>query len=579
MRFPLCALWLLAGSVLAPLGCERASAQERVNQVIQARPIDQRLFDAIRKSDAKEVKRLLEKGANPRATEANDWPAIVVAAGESLKIVELLLAKGANINARQADQGWTPLTQAISSHQTDVVLYLLAHGADPSLPMIDGLTPLHMAVRFGDARTVKALLKQGVNVNARTTQDPNSDHSRENDEMVRDSFEPGYRDSGHTPLFELVANWREHQDIARLLLDSGADPKAVDDNGWTLLHQAAKLGSVFTVDQLLKLGLDPNARSRQEFTPLHLATRAGFGLPVVPLISRLLAAGADPSARNRQEQTPEGILRADAARLLASTNLSPRASAGSPQMRHALQALNDGLQALYPGAEPIGFPEVPMVDGWSVYPPIELFLSADESEGKIERKVRSESGRSLLSLTYQAGRSEPPSVSVDELELNAYEPLETMPLVLQANKERVVAFPAEAGPLGGSIRLKYSYTHANGSGSGELGDSYGIPNPVFSQMDTPKGREIATYCDEIWRPLEFRIDKLSVGGKELTEYRGKSILIRPSSGEPSPVTGTSKGATPLVTIKKGPKGFPTVSIRYSFRLVGNKRWRTESIEL
>ena len=247
-------------------------------------------------------------------------------------------------------------------------------------------------------------------------------------------------------------------------------------------------------------------------------------------------------------------------------------------MRQGLRAFNDGLQALHPGAEPIGFPKVPTVDGWFVYPPL-IGLFGDESEGKIEGKVRSESGRSLLSLTYQAGKKGAPSISVDELELNAYEPLETMPLVLQANKERVVAFPADAGPLGGSIRLKYSFKSENSSGSGELGGSHGIPNPGFDQVDTPKGREFAIFCDEIWRPLEFRIDKLSVGGKELTGYRGKTILIRPSSGEPSPVAGTLEGATPLVTIKKGPKGFPTVSMRYSFRLVGNKRWRTESIEL
>ena len=188
MRFPLCALWLLAGSVLAPLGFELAPSQDRAYQVIQARPIDTKLFEAIRKGDAKEVKRLLEKGANPRATQANDWPAIVVAAGESLEIVKLLLARGANINARQSDQGWTPLTQAVSSHQTDVVLYLLAHGADPSLPMNDGATPLHMAVFSGDAKAVEALLKQKVNVNARTTQDLNSVHSRENDEAMRDDF-------------------------------------------------------------------------------------------------------------------------------------------------------------------------------------------------------------------------------------------------------------------------------------------------------------------------------------------------------------------------------------------------------
>ena len=62
------------------------------------------MFDAIRKDDAKEVKRHLSKGANPNATEANDWPVIVVAAGQSLDMVKLLLSKGAKIDARRGAQ-------------------------------------------------------------------------------------------------------------------------------------------------------------------------------------------------------------------------------------------------------------------------------------------------------------------------------------------------------------------------------------------------------------------------------------------------------------------------------------------
>ena len=568
-------IYFLAATLLASMGCEQAEPRRHVMNITQSRPIDQKLFEAIRKNDPKEVKRLLDKGANPNATEANDWPAIVEAAGQSLEVVKLLVAKGAKIDARQSDQGWTALTRSITDHRSDVMLYLLARGADPTIAMNDGATPLHMAVRFGDLKAVEALLKRNVNVDARTKEEPRTVHSSENDEQIANFFEPGYRQSGRTPLFELNP-WR--QDIAKLLLDAGGDPKATDDNGWTLLHEAAKYGSVPSVEKLLKLGLDPNARSLQDFTPLHLAVRSGYGFPMPKLIKTLLAAGADPVARNKQGQTPEDLLRADAARFLGSTNLSKSATEGSASMRQMMRAFNEGLQTLHPGAEPISFPAAPVVDGWTVYPPLKLGGFGDEPVASIERKLKPESDRTQLSLTYRPGKEDPPSIRLDDLELNTYEPLGTLPVVLPANKEHLIAFPADAGPLGGSVWLKYSFLGGKWSGGGE-GGGLGIQSPIFAQQVTPKGLAIAIYCDEINRPLEFRIDKLSSGGKELPEYRGKVLLIQPSSRDQDSRMVLPKNSTPLITLKNGPKGFPKMVIRYSYRLRGNKKWRSSQMDL
>jgi hypothetical protein len=570
-------LWLvfvLAIAGLAVEGCQVVAPQRSVIAARQTRPIDDKLFKAIHKKDAKAVKQLLDKGASPDAIEANDWPAIVEAAGESLEIVKLLLAKGAKINAQQPSQGWTPLTQAITSHQSDVVLYLLEQGADPELPMSDGSTPLHMAVRFGNTTAVEALLKAKINVNARSKEDPNTVHGREEDERVATVWEPGYRVSGRTPLFELATQWQEHPEIATLLLKAGADPKAVDDNGWTPLHEAAKWGSVRGVEDLLKLGVDPNARSHQDFTPLHVAMRSGFGVPLAPIIKKLLAAGADPKALNKQGQTPEDLLRSDAARLLSSTNLSPGANAGTG-MSAVLRALNDGLQALHPGADPIDFPKAPVVDGWNVYAPLKMGSQSDESPGQIERKVKFNSAQTQLALTYRPGKDDPPAITLDDVELNAYEPLGKMPVVLQADKELVVLFPVKAGQLGGATWVKFSYHAENGSGSGELGESSLTPNPCIVQHDTPQGREFAISCYDIGRPLQFRIDTLTADAKELKAYRGKVILIQPSSSE----LGKPSNSTPLLTLKKGAKAFPKLTVRYSYRLVGNKKWRTGNMVL
>jgi len=567
MRGCLCAVWLLAAFLLGQAGWAQTI------WIGQERPIDEKMFEAIRKNDAKEVQRLLGQGANPKATEANEWPAIVEAASESVDLVKLLLAKGADINARQSGQGWTPLTQALNSSRTDVALYLLAHGADPSLPMNDGTTPLHLAVQGCNVKAVEALLKRKVKVNARTKEEPATVHNAESDRQIANGFEPGYRNAGLTPLFELVGRWREHPEIAKMLLAAGADAKAVDDNGWTLLHYAAKFGSESAVEDALKLGVNPNARSRQGFTPLHVAVRAGFGVPAIHVIRRLLAAGADPKALNKQGQTPEALLRSDAARMLGSMDLSPAASEADPQMRRALKTYNASLQVLHPGAQAIRFPKSPIVEGWTLYPALDMGSGFGGPGGKIERRVRPASGHTELSLVYRPGAEDPPSISITGVELNTYEPLAALPVVLRANSERILAFPKEAAALGGSVRIQFSFGVKNSSGGGELGDPYAVPNPAFVQQRTRAGLEVGVYCDGINRPLEVRIDKLSLGGRELRQFQGKILIVRPPTGPLDPMRPMTY-ATPIITVKAGQK----LNVRYSYRQVGNKKWRSENLD-
>jgi ankyrin repeat protein len=59
-------------------------------------------------------------------------------------VVELLLAKGANVNAKIND-GFTPLYEAASNGQKDVTELLLAKGADVNAKDNDGKTPLQVA--------------------------------------------------------------------------------------------------------------------------------------------------------------------------------------------------------------------------------------------------------------------------------------------------------------------------------------------------------------------------------------------------------------------------------------------------
>jgi uncharacterized protein len=167
----------------------------------------------------------------------------------SARMIEILLDAGAHPNVqlklfppyravgpdRGADMmltmGATPLLRAAKAADVTAVRLLLAHGANPNLPNIQGVTPIMAAAGLG---------------------------SNEIDTRGRFKTQP-----------DQIAS-------IDLLVKAGADINAHDNRGQTALHGAALFGYDDVIKDLVAHNADVNAKDQKGMTPLDSAMgRAG----------------------------------------------------------------------------------------------------------------------------------------------------------------------------------------------------------------------------------------------------------------------------------------------------------------
>jgi ankyrin repeat protein len=169
-----------------------------------------------------------------------------------LEKLKELIDKGADVNAKNSE-GQTPLDIASGQGHKEIIELLVEEGAKSSI---------YTAASSGDIDKVESFIKSGVSVNG----DPRS---------------------SRTPLYWAVKN--EHRDVAKLLIDEGADVSSIH-----LLYYASKHGYRDLVEYFIQKGANVNSKNWKD-TPSHYAVRGGH----TDVLELLLAHGADPNLKGQ----------------------------------------------------------------------------------------------------------------------------------------------------------------------------------------------------------------------------------------------------------------------------------------
>lgn len=322
------------------------------------------LMLAARNGHSDIIRLLLDAKGEPNAANANGTtPLMLAAAAGKADAVAMLIERGADVNARDVTNGQTALMFAAALGRVDAIKVLTGRKADadavtrvsPIITMTErykqqtqgkgsraitsegrssdvrsmgGMTALMFAAREGHLDAVRALVAAGADVNK----------ANESDNV--------------SVLTLAIVNGR--LDIAKLLLDNGADPKVISKTGLGPLYATVdaqwpertwyppanvaeeKTKYLELLRALLDKGADPNVRLGRKpwyrtfhgdwadpagATPFWLAAKAND----VAAMKVLLAGGANPSIPNARGVT--------ALQVAAGFGLEPQVTNFAPNAR------------------------------------------------------------------------------------------------------------------------------------------------------------------------------------------------------------------------------------------------------
>lgn len=197
---------------------------------------------------------LLDRGANPRIANNGGWSPLYLATDnrniesgdypvrtpdmDHLDFIKLLLAKGADVNARVCGTASTPAKCSGDSTETRTNFTM-------QWLFEDGATPFLRAAQSGDITLMKLLLAQGASPKIFTAH----------------NVTPLAVASGIGWVEGVTFEWSEAESLeaVKMCLALGIDPNVADDEQRTALHGAAHKGRTAVIQVLVEHGANLNA--------------------------------------------------------------------------------------------------------------------------------------------------------------------------------------------------------------------------------------------------------------------------------------------------------------------------------
>ena len=278
------------------------------------------------------VARLLEAGSAPRAlTTTGVQPIHLAAEAGSADAVKALVDRGADVNARDATHGRTPLVFAVSQNRLGAMKVLVAAGADVTLPtkVIDYVarSAADNADRQARDRGITAATGRATNSNLNINDPPPPGQTSGAAGAAAGQGRAGGRGAGGAP------GMRGPSDIEQI----------GRQGGFTAMHYAVRDGFADAAFLLLESGLDVNtASSGDRSSPMLVAVINGQ----YDLAMALLARGADPNLASDDGVAP---LFAVLNNEWALRTWYPQPTAGTQQRATYLQVMEALLET---GADP-----------------------------------------------------------------------------------------------------------------------------------------------------------------------------------------------------------------------------------
>ena len=216
---------------------------------------DKEIISFIESGDFQTIKKLIESKSldvnyNLDIDEySKSTPLIQAIKYKQTDIINYLLENNADVNLKEELTGFTPLMASL--HDITITELLIEKGADIEAKDDDGINALVYASTYNNEEMVKFLLEKGADAN--TVCEIENEHT----------------DIASTPLMN--AAYRGNTNIINMLLENGADINYTTDFGMTALMMAASFNQFGAAKVLLENNADTSITDEYGRTALDLA--------------------------------------------------------------------------------------------------------------------------------------------------------------------------------------------------------------------------------------------------------------------------------------------------------------------